>query len=212
MLHARVQGEEMKLYNDLGLKQDATPDAIKSAYRRRAKKMHPDAGGKRADFDRLRHAYTVLGDPVRRLKYDCDGTEDTNPTNDEVDALSMLHESLNGLIESLLAGGNDLTKIDLMTGLRNNYQANINRVEKEIALAEINRAALLAVAKRFKVKSGINRMQKFVEEKARGIAMSVVAEQRNLATLQRARDMVADYKFEFDKSNGIWTITRGSTI
>lgn len=44
----------------LGLTEAATADEIRSAYRQAARKAHPDAGGSRSDWDRLRSAYEVL--------------------------------------------------------------------------------------------------------------------------------------------------------
>lgn len=50
-------------YADLGIARDASPAAIKAAYRKRAKTAHPDAGGNADDFARLQRAYDVLSDP-----------------------------------------------------------------------------------------------------------------------------------------------------
>jgi len=44
----------------LGLKEDATLDEIKRAYRAKAKVMHPDKGGKESDFIKLADAYRFL--------------------------------------------------------------------------------------------------------------------------------------------------------
>jgi molecular chaperone DnaJ len=58
-------------YLILGVGCDATPDQIKSAYRREAKKLHPDHSGEGSEpFLAIRNAYEVLGDPERRRAYD----------------------------------------------------------------------------------------------------------------------------------------------
>lgn len=44
----------------LGLKETATEDEIRKAYRRAAMQAHPDAGGTRQQWDRLRAAYQTL--------------------------------------------------------------------------------------------------------------------------------------------------------
>ena len=58
-------------YLILGVGSDATPDQIKSAYRRAAKRCHPDHSGEGSEpFLAIQEAYEVLGDPGRRQAYD----------------------------------------------------------------------------------------------------------------------------------------------
>ena len=61
-------------YDVLGIKKSATDKEIKSAYRKLAKKYHPDAnpGDKRAEekFKELSEAYDILKDPEKRKLYD----------------------------------------------------------------------------------------------------------------------------------------------
>lgn len=58
-------------YAILGVEPDATPQEIKSAYRRRAKALHPDHSDEDSGpFRALHEAYTVLSDPARRRAYD----------------------------------------------------------------------------------------------------------------------------------------------
>ena len=61
-------------YEILGIKRDAKPDEIKKAYRRLARKYHPDVnpGDKAAEerFKRMSEAHDVLSDPKKRSVYD----------------------------------------------------------------------------------------------------------------------------------------------
>ena len=57
-------------YDVLGVKKDASADEIKKAFRKLARKHHPDAGGDEEKFKELNNAYEVLSDPEKRSEYD----------------------------------------------------------------------------------------------------------------------------------------------
>ena len=60
-------------YDTLGVKADATDAEIKSAYRKLARKYHPDVskeGGAEEKFKAVNEAYEALKDPQRRRAYD----------------------------------------------------------------------------------------------------------------------------------------------
>src|SRR5579883_3474249 len=66
-------------YETLGVSRDATDDKIKQAYRKLARKYHPDVnlGDKSAEeqFKAINEAYEVLSDPEKRKKYDSLGPD-----------------------------------------------------------------------------------------------------------------------------------------
>lgn len=68
----------MNPYEVLGVPKDADSAAIKHAYRRAAKKAHPDRGGDARAMTRVNVAYDILSDPLRRERYNLGG-EDIPP-------------------------------------------------------------------------------------------------------------------------------------
>ncbi len=77
--------EQKDYYGILGVDKNASADEIKSAYRRMAKKYHPDVYATASDkekaeaedkFKEVQHAYDVLSDPQKKAAYDQYGSED----------------------------------------------------------------------------------------------------------------------------------------
>lgn len=74
--------DDEDFYKTLGVARDATPDEIKRAYRKLARKYHPDVN-KSAEaatrFQAVSHAHDVLRDPEKRAAYDQYGADWQNP-------------------------------------------------------------------------------------------------------------------------------------
>ena len=70
-------------YEVLGVPKDADANEIKSAYRRLARRFHPDVNQEQPDaeerFKEIGEAYGILSDPERRARYDRFGTADEVP-------------------------------------------------------------------------------------------------------------------------------------
>jgi hypothetical protein len=57
-------------YDRLGIDKDVSLEAIKSAFRKKAKKLHSDQGGDDKHFIALKEAYDTLSNPEARASYD----------------------------------------------------------------------------------------------------------------------------------------------
>lgn len=63
----------MDLYEILGVDRTATQEEVKSAWRKKAGKLHPDRNpdtDTTLEFQKLQQAYSVLSDGIKRANYD----------------------------------------------------------------------------------------------------------------------------------------------
>lgn len=69
-------------YQTLGVSREASSEQIKKAYRELAFKYHPDRNsgdsGAEERFKRINEAYSVLGDPAKKNRYDLGGFDDSS--------------------------------------------------------------------------------------------------------------------------------------
>jgi|WetSurMetagenome_2_1015567.scaffolds.fasta_scaffold00085_50 molecular chaperone DnaJ len=113
-------------YKTLGVSKDATQDEIKKAYRKLARKYHPDlnAGNKQSEekFKEISEANDVLGDEKKRAEYDSGGAFDFG---------GQAHEGVRGFNFGGGAGAADFSDIfgDLFGGGHYSYEPERMRGE-----------------------------------------------------------------------------------
>lgn len=60
----------INLFARLGVGPSVRDEALRRAFRERARRVHPDRGGSRDEFEALREAYDTLRDPDARAEYE----------------------------------------------------------------------------------------------------------------------------------------------
>lgn len=193
----------MTLYDDLNIKENATPDEIKKAYRQKAKENHPDVSkqyNKEAadDFNKSAHAYKILSNEKTRLQYDETGEESGDSEKSiRSKAIDSLCQSMSNII-SQFSFGNKLLYEDIISQLMTNSLRGIEKTERVLKELKDKKKNLNSFKKRlsFKGKEEDNIFAVMINKEISGIKISVDDNKMYLEVFDEAIKILEDYKFE----------------
>lgn len=131
-------------YDTLGVTRDASPDEIKKAFRKLARKHHPDMNSESdVSMSDINVAYEVLSDPQRRANYDATG--DDSVTQLQAFAKGMVIAKIGQWMEN-----EQLEHMDAMAYVREALKKDLAIVRTNQANGERIKARLQRLRKRFK--------------------------------------------------------------
>lgn len=192
----------MNPYETLGLDETADADAIKKAYRAKAKATHPDIqDGDRAAFENVNRAYVVLRDPESRAHYDATGEiRDEHVDALQENALVNVAMAFEQVIADCMRQGIDMTTVDLIGRMRSLFEAKRDERRQQRESVEHDRRTWEEMRGRFTVREEgqPNRFAAIVDDKLRKIdaALGQLAEADRIADAALAILDVHDYHFD----------------
>ena len=199
----------MNLYKIMGVKESATQDQIKNAYRDKARKLHPDKGGDNKEFGIIAKAYGVLSDPKRRDWYDKTGIEQTVPFIEQK-AQGLLQTMFNMCIDKIGVEGiltfNVIKKTKEL--LKTELDATIEQKKKVIE----RKKALEKITNRIKHKNKLNAFTLVIKHRIdqEDKKSKVISEQ--IEAVKIAQKMLKDYGFKFDIAKVMVTGTTWTSV
>lgn len=176
-----------KLYRLLGVDPGATPEEIKRAYRKTAMIVHPDHGGDKETFNRVRLAREILRDKNRRERYDRTGdASETVVDNDLAQAMELLSQLVMGALEFSMKNDCDILSLDILGSFKNTLRVKIKEFQESIDGNLVAIRSLERLAKKF------NRRQKKKKDDAQppNILRNVV--DGNIRLLKTSNDQARD--------------------
>ncbi len=182
------------LYEQLGVARDATREAIKKAFRRKAKDAHPDTGGSAEQFHALELAHRVLTDEERRAQYDRDGTTEAEPDNIDAQAMSVIAANIDQLIND-----EEAKFKDMVGEIRKALRADIKQAEQSIDNGRKFELRTIDLRKRVKGGKGAEFMQKIFDGKLRDAAQVIASLEKQIVIRRRALELVEDASFDAEK-------------
>lgn len=211
--------EAENLYEILGVAKDASDAEIRKAFRRAARKFHPDkAGGDekeaRARFQKIKRAYETLSNRTQREFYDNTGSAKPDTHEMEVKARDFVMQTFRQTIQNVTSGQMsfnlaqiDMVRlvIDFITNAQQTMHNNRADVQSKISKIEV-------VQKRMRHKKN-----DFNQTPVGGmIAAQIMELRRNysmigleLETLAVAMKIAREYEYEVDPQPS-FTVSRSN--
>lgn len=194
----------MNLYDLLQIKSNATPAAIKNAYRGLSKKYHPDHGGSVESFMAIKKAYDILSDKERRKKYDSTG-DVSEKTIDNGNAAVM--EYISRVFEAVYAQmdkmGVEPSEHDFLQSIKDtfdNEKDNLEKLEEQVAR---NLKKTKKMVGKFKTKKQSNFLNQIVLMRIKNME----ATQQNIKvqkeTAIKCIKFLKDYSYEMENKRSM---------
>lgn len=182
------------LYDDLELPKTSTYEEIKQKYRILAQLHHPDKGGDAEKFKRIRLAYEVLSDPIKREHYDSTG-DHYDDINLDSEVMGRLAVMLSLFVQHINPEFDDLI-------LKMKFEIHALQQQTTNAIVECNNliTKLNLISKKIRLKKeGENLLKSVVDKKVLGLHNEVINHKRGLIVFARMLEVLEDYHFSSDE-------------
>lgn len=190
-------------YETLGVPKDATIPEARKAYRKRAKKTHPDAGGNAEAFAQASRAIAIIEDPERRHRYDQTGSADDEPVQSE------WHAALSNIVPAISAavmawardgGALDIEGRDVFADLIRKAIAERHSQLAEIEVSKRFSAKMRKLAKRTKRKDGAaSQIARAFEGEAARSEARIADMNRSMEAIDKTLDLLRAHVFDAEK-------------
>jgi curved DNA-binding protein CbpA len=181
-------------YEMLGISREADGATIKSAYRKRAKTAHPDAGGDVDLFSRLTTSYELLCDPVRRKVYDDTGFDPELADTKDLQGLVILETLINEVILDEREPGS----FDPVAAMRRKLTDKIVNARIHILEMERHRARIRNHIDRIGRKPETDVLGRMLRSRCETIGEAIGRAENEIENIEKAYGMLDGYSYEID--------------
>lgn len=181
-------------YETVGVERTAETATIKSAYRRRAKSLHPDAGGDVDSFDKLKTAYELLLDPIRRKVFDDTGYDPA--LVDAVDRKGLL--VLETLVNEVLLDQREPGSFDPVAAMRRKLSDEIVSARFHILEMERHRSRVRNHMDRLGRRSGADVLGSMLRSRCDSIGDAITKAEGQIEAIEKAYSMLEGYSYAIE--------------
>lgn len=191
--------EEPTYYDDLGVKQDATPEEIKKAYKRKASKLHPDRdGGDEDAFKRVQRAYMVLSNKKKKNRYDSGEDEQHTPT-----ARDQALQNLSVLFASIISNNIQMIEyVNIIETITHNIETNRAEPKRQIAKARKRLDKVNDAISRLKKKNPDEALDLFgsvLQQEVTSCNHAIETAEEQLEIMRIMTEMANGYEYNYDQ-------------
>jgi curved DNA-binding protein CbpA len=184
-------------YDILGVSREADGAAIKSAYRKRAKTVHPDAGGDVELFGKLTTSYELLNDPVRRKVYDDTGYDPELADTKDLHGLVILETLVNEMILDEREPGS----FDPVSAMRRKLTDKVVNARFHILEMERHRARIRNHLDRMGRKPSTDVLGRMLKARCETISDAIIKAEAEIANIEQAYGMLDGYTYEIEPAD-----------
>lgn len=202
-----------EIYDTLGVPPSASQDDVRRAYRRAAKRAHPDSGGSREAWQRLEEAHRVLSDPDLRTRYDQTGEVPPHARRaGEIDVRVV--NILGEVVRSVVASPADLDGQPVIEQILESLARKRQEfmVEYDAVRRFGRRVEILQRRKRRKRRRGRNASNDILSLVLEGQLRQNRQDQANCEEKLRVHDQVVDILRQYDYSHEVREAVRASFV
>jgi curved DNA-binding protein CbpA len=179
----------MNPYTELDVSVTASTEEIKQRYRTLAQMHHPDKGGDEEVFKRIKLAYEILSNPVRRKQYDLTG--ETTTTNAQDEAIANIVQIILHVVPNFNADTDDLIKI-----AEDESRAMLDMVNRDITNTEQQIKNFEKVLKKLRIKTnGENVLENIIIKQIQQRKKDLTVFHKNVKVCMLMLEILKDYEY-----------------
>ncbi len=190
------------LYDALGIPRDADRETVRKAYRKQAKKAHPDAGGTVEHFALVKVAHDTLTDDERRAHYDKTGQfSEKEPDNSNSEVMNLISRSIDMALTAAHEKGtlDVVFSSDLVALIKSKVSDLVKKSHSDesdmLKAIKINQRLLSRFRRKHK-DDGQNMMDLLVSGRIRTFQNGIANQQKQRKIAMRALEVLGEYEFE----------------
>lgn len=183
-------------YELLGVSRDADDVQIKAAYRRHAKGAHPDSGGDAESFSRLKCAYELLKDPIRRKVYDETGYDPQLAEVKDLEGLLVLEKVINEMVLDEREPGS----FDPVAAMRRKLTDEVVQARFHVFELERHRGRIRNHLDRLAMKPASDVLGSMLRTRVGSITEAIEKASKHVDAIERAYEMLEGYDYEIESA------------
>lgn len=189
------------LYEVLGISKSADKKSIKGAYRKCAKKNHPDVGGNPDSFALVKKAHDILMDDDRRAKYDSTGEEsEKSPDNTLGNIVNCIAFHFNTVLQECSQSGTSPLVVDMVFRIKSKINSSISDNQKNLRITRTILDFDKKMVGRFKKKekNEENVFEAIISNRITALQINIANFENSIKTHEQALEMIRGFTYKSD--------------